>query len=169
MAENIERKKSETAVREERIVEFWKENKIFDKSLKQTEKGKEFVFYDGPVTSNSKPVLHTMVPFSFKDIIPRYKTMQGFQVHRKAGWDTHGLPVEIEVEKRLGIKHKSEVFEYLNEFLNGIADKYYEEGNVEKIHEELLQGLLVDFKIDPETFLKLGKDGVKEKIIEEIF
>ena len=112
MAENIEPKKSETALREERIVEFWKENKIFDKSLKQTEKGKEFVFYDGPVTSNSKPVLHTMVPFSFKDIIPRYKTMQGFHVRRKGGWDTHGLPVELQIEKKLGFNSKNDIENY---------------------------------------------------------
>ena len=112
MDEKNTNKKSETALREERIVEFWKENKIFDKSLKQTEGGKEFIFYDGPVTANSKPVLHTMVPFSFKDIIPRYKTMRGFHVRRKGGWDTHGLPVELQIEKKLGFNSKNDIENY---------------------------------------------------------
>ena len=104
--------KSEVALREEKVLEFWRENKIFEKSLEQTENKEEFVFYDGPVTANSKPVLHTMVPFSFKDIIPRYKTMQGFHVRRKGGWDTHGLPVELQVEKKLGLNSKKAIEEY---------------------------------------------------------
>ncbi len=105
-------RKSEAALREERVLEFWKESKIFDKSLKQTEGKEEFVFYDGPVTANSKPVLHTMVPFSFKDAIPRYKTMRGYHVRRKGGWDTHGLPVELQIEKKLGFKSKSDIENY---------------------------------------------------------
>src|SRR3989344_2764099 len=104
--------KSEVALREEKVLECWRENKIFEKSLEQTENKEEFVFYDGPVTANSKPVLHTMVPFSFKDIIPRYKTMQGFHVRRKGGWDTHGLPVELAVEKELGLKSKKDIDDY---------------------------------------------------------
>src|SRR3989344_3874133 len=112
MAEKEENTKSDAALREERVLEFWKENKIFEKSLERTEGKKEFIFYDGPVTANSKPVLHTMVPFSFKDAIPRYKTMRGYHVRRKGGWDTHGLPVELQVEKELGIKSKKEIEEY---------------------------------------------------------
>jgi isoleucyl-tRNA synthetase len=112
MAENMEQKKSETALREERILEFWEENKTFEKSLKQTEGRKEFIFYDGPVTANSKPVLHTMVPFSFKDAIPRYKTMQSFHVRRKGGWDTQGLPVELQIEKKLGFNSKNDIENY---------------------------------------------------------
>ncbi len=104
--------KSDAALREEKVLQFWRENKIFEKSLEQTAKGKEFVFYDGPVTANSKPVLHTMVPFSFKDIIPRYKTMRGFHVRRKGGWDTHGLPVELQIEKKLGLNSKKAIEEY---------------------------------------------------------
>ena len=104
--------KSESALREEKILEFWRENKIFNKSLEKKSSKGEFVFYDGPVTANSKPVLHTMVPFSFKDAIPRYKTMRGYHVRRKGGWDTHGLPVELQVEKELGIKSKKEIEEY---------------------------------------------------------
>ena len=105
-------KKSEAALREEKVLQFWRENKIFEKSLEQTENKKEFIFYDGPVTANSKPVLHTMVPFSFKDAIPRYKTMRGFHVRRKGGWDTHGLPVELQVEKKLGLNSKKAIEEY---------------------------------------------------------
>ena len=107
-----ENKKSEAGKREEKILEFWRANKIFEKSLEQTKKGKEFVYYDGPVTANSKPVLHTMVPFSFKDAIPRYRTMQGYHVRRKGGWDTHGLPVELQVEKKLGLNSKKAIEEY---------------------------------------------------------
>ena len=105
-------KKSETALREEKILEFWRENKIFEKSLNATEGKEEFIFYDGPVTANSKPVLHTMEPFSFKDAIPRYKTMRGYHVRRKGGWDTHGLPVELQIEKKLGFKSKNEIENY---------------------------------------------------------
>src|SRR3990167_5949588 len=98
MAQESSSGKSESALREEKILQFWQENKIFEKSLEQTEGKKEFVFYDGPVTANTAPVLHTMVPFSFKDIIPRYRTMQGYHVRRKGGWDTHGLQVELQIE-----------------------------------------------------------------------
>src|SRR3989344_4091925 len=112
MAEDEEKNKSDVAKREEQVLEFWKENKIFEKSLKQTEGKREFVFYDGPVTANSKPVLHTMVPFSFKDVLPRYKTMQGFHARRKGGWDTHGLPVELQIEKKLRFKSKTDIENY---------------------------------------------------------
>ncbi len=112
MAENLENKKSETALREERILEFWKENKIFDKSLKQTEGEKEFIFYEGPPTANGKPGIHHLEARAFKDVIPRYKTMQGFHVRRKGGWDTQGLPVELQVEKKLGLNSKKGIEEY---------------------------------------------------------
>jgi isoleucyl-tRNA synthetase len=110
--ENNENKKSENALREEKVLEFWRANKIFEKSLSQTEGKKEFVFYDGPVTANSAPVLHTMEPFAFKDVIPRYKTMRGYHVRRKGGWDTHGLPVELQIEKKLGFKSKNDIENY---------------------------------------------------------
>ncbi len=105
-------KKSDAAFREEKVLEFWKEKKIFEKSLEKNSPKGEFVFFDGPVTSNSKPVLHTMVPFTFKDVIPRYKTMRGYHVRRKGGWDTHGLPVELQIEKKLGFKSKNDIEEY---------------------------------------------------------
>ena len=99
---------------EEDVLRFWKQNAVFEKSLKARlkEKKKEFVFYEGPPTANGKPGLHHIFARAFKDIILRYKTMRGFYVPRKGGWDTHGLPVEIEVEKELGLKSKKEIEEY---------------------------------------------------------
>ena len=102
-------KKSQHAEREEKILKFWQENKIFEKTLaKKAPKG-DFVFYEGPPTANGKPGVHHIAARVFKDAIPRYKTMCGHHVRRKAGWDTHGLAVEIEVEKRLGLKSKKEI------------------------------------------------------------
>lgn len=96
---------------EEKVLSFWKKNKIFDKSLAQN-KGRRFVFYEGPPTANGKPGIHHVLARAFKDLIPRYKTMQGFRVDRKAGWDTQGLPVELEIEKKLGISGKPDIEKY---------------------------------------------------------
>ncbi|MDB5239050.1 MAG: isoleucyl-tRNA synthetase, isoleucyl-tRNA synthetase [Candidatus Parcubacteria bacterium] len=104
--------KSPHAEREERILSFWKEKGIFDKSLAQNKGGKEFVFYEGPPTANGRPGIHHVEARAFKDAIPRYKTMRGFSVRRKGGWDTHGLPVELQVEKQLGLKSKKEIETY---------------------------------------------------------
>ncbi len=97
---------------EEKILKFWHENKIFEKSISSRDESKPFTFYEGPPTANGKPGIHHVMARTLKDLVCRYKTLQGFRVERKAGWDTHGLPVEIEVEKKIGIKHKSEVLEY---------------------------------------------------------
>jgi len=97
---------------EERILKFWQENKIFEKSISTKDKSKSYTFYEGPPTANGKPGIHHVMSRTLKDLVCRYKTLQGYRVERKAGWDTHGLPVEIEVEKKIGIKHKSEVIEY---------------------------------------------------------
>ncbi len=97
---------------EERILKFWQENKIFEKSISSRPESKLFTFYEGPPTANGKPGIHHVMSRTLKDLVCRYKTLCGYRVERKAGWDTHGLPVEIEVEKKLGIKHKSEVVEY---------------------------------------------------------
>jgi len=94
---------------EKETLSFWNKKKIFLKSLKQTAKNKKFVFYEGPPSANGRPGLHHVLARSFKDIICRYKTMQGFNVPRQAGWDTHGLPVEIQVEKSLGLKSKKDI------------------------------------------------------------
>jgi len=94
---------------EQNILKFWKEKKIFEKSIESRSIDKSFTFYEGPPTANGKPGIHHVMARTLKDIVCRYKTMQGYRVERKAGWDTHGLPVEIEVEKALGIKNKSEI------------------------------------------------------------
>jgi len=97
---------------EKEILKFWKENRIFEKSI-STRAGKPgFTFYEGPPTANGRPGIHHVMSRTLKDLVCRYKTMRGYQVHRKAGWDTHGLPVEIEVEKQLGFKHKDEIVKY---------------------------------------------------------
>jgi isoleucyl-tRNA synthetase len=97
---------------EKRILQFWEQNKIFEKSISSRDEKKTFTFYEGPPTANGKPGIHHVMSRALKDIICRYKTLQGYKVERKAGWDTHGLPVEIEVEKKIGIKHKGEVIDY---------------------------------------------------------
>jgi len=97
---------------EERILKFWKENKVFEKSIASRQGQPRFVFYEGPPTANGKPGIHHVISRTIKDLVCRYKTMQGFRVDRKAGWDTHGLPVEIEVEKELGIDTKPKILEY---------------------------------------------------------
>ncbi|MFC1789682.1 class I tRNA ligase family protein, partial [Patescibacteria group bacterium] len=97
---------------EKKILKFWKDNDIFEKSVKQRQKARKFVFYEGPPTANGRPGIHHVLSRVFKDIICRYKTMKGFKVERKAGWDTHGLPVELEVEKNLGLKNKKDIEKY---------------------------------------------------------
>lgn len=104
--------KPEAVQREEAVLAFWKEKRIFEKTLENTKKGKPFIFYEGPPTANAAPAFHHMISRFFKDIVPRFKTMQGFHVPRRAGWDTHGLPVELQVEKALGFKTKQEIDAY---------------------------------------------------------
>lgn len=104
--------KSDLAKIEEEILVFWKKEKIFEKSLSKPSPKGEFVFYEGPPTANAKPALHHIEARAFKDVLPRYKTMRGFHVRRKAGWDTHGLPVELQVEKKLGLQSKKEIETY---------------------------------------------------------
>ncbi len=98
--------------REKEVLEFWKENDVFKKSIEKNEGNEEFTFYDGPPTANGKPHIGHILTRVIKDIIPRYRTMKGYHVLRKAGWDTHGLPVELEVEKTLGIDGKQEIEKY---------------------------------------------------------
>jgi len=97
---------------EKRLLAYWDGNGIFEKSVSLRAGRPQFTFYEGPPTANGRPGIHHVMARTLKDMICRYKTMQGFQVPRKAGWDTHGLPVEIEVEKMLGLKHKDEIVEY---------------------------------------------------------
>ena len=87
----------------EEILNYWQENNIFEKSVSSRENAKPFVFFEGPPSANGLPGVHHVLARAIKDIFPRYKTMKGYQVKRKAGWDTHGLPIELGVEKELGI------------------------------------------------------------------
>jgi len=97
---------------EEKTLKYWKNNRIFEKSIQQRARARDFVFYEGPPTANAKAGIHHILARAYKDIICRYKTMQGFSVQRKAGWDTHGLPVELEIEKKLGLKNKKDIEKY---------------------------------------------------------
>lgn len=99
-------------VEEEAQLRFWKANDIFKKSSDERRDRPPFVIFEGPPTANGKPGVHHVLARAFKDMFPRYKTMQGYFVDRRGGWDTHGLPVEIEVEKQLGFTHKSQIEEY---------------------------------------------------------
>ena len=98
--------------REKEVEKFWKEHDIFEKSMKDREGCPEYTFYDGPPTANGKPHIGHVLTRVIKDMIPRYRTMKGYKVPRKAGWDTHGLPVELEVEKLLGLDGKDQIEEY---------------------------------------------------------
>ena len=93
-------------------VKRWKEEDLLGKCVSTREGMPAFNFYEGPPTANGKPGIHHVMARTLKDSVNRYKTMQGFQVHRKAGWDTHGLPVEIEVEKQLGFEGKENIEKY---------------------------------------------------------
>ncbi len=98
--------------REKEVEKFWADHKIFEKSIESRAKGEPYVFYDGPPTANGKPHIGHVLTRVIKDMIPRYRTMKGYMVPRKAGWDTHGLPVELEVEKKLGLDGKEQIEQY---------------------------------------------------------
>lgn len=131
---------------EQKVLEFWKSNKIFERSLEKNEKNEKFVFFEGPPTANGRPGIHHVLARSFKDVILRYKTMRGYYVPRKGGWDTHGLPVELEVEKELGLKSKKEIEQYgvsaFNKKCKESVWKYLDEW--EKITERM--GFWLDLK-----------------------
>ncbi len=97
---------------EENVLKLWKKQDIFKKTMAQRKDGPEYVFYEGPPTANGRPGVHHVLARAFKDMFPRYKTMRGYHVSRRGGWDTHGLPVEIEVEKQLGFNNKQQIEEY---------------------------------------------------------
>lgn len=105
------------------ILEFWDKQNIFQKSLTNREKAKRYVFFEGPPTANAKPGIHHVESRAFKDLWPRFKTMQGYLVERKAGWDTHGLPVELQIEKKLGLTSKTDIEKYGIAKFNAEAQK----------------------------------------------
>ena len=112
--------------REKEVVKFWKDNDIFKKSIKNREGGEIYTFFDGPPTANGKPHIGHVLTRVIKDLIPRYRTMKGYSVQRKAGWDTHGLPVELEVEKQLGISGKPQIENYgIEDFVKKCKDSVF--------------------------------------------
>jgi len=131
---------------EEKVLRHWQRQDIFHKSLDQRLGGNEYIFYEGPPTANGKPGVHHILARVFKDIFPRYKTMQGFHVARRGGWDTHGLPVEIEVEKKLGFTNKRQIEAYgigkFNDLCRESAFTYIQEW--EKLTDRI--GYWVDMK-----------------------
>lgn len=131
---------------EKKILKFWQENRFFEKSIERRKRSPNFVFYEGPPTANGKPGIHHVLSRSYKDIVCRYKTMRGFKVLRKAGWDTHGLPVELEIEKKLGLKSKKEIEQYgISEFNKQCKRSVWE---YKKDWEELTEriGFWIDLK-----------------------
>lgn len=116
---------------EEEVLAFWREQAIFRRSVEERPEDKLFIFYEGPPTANARPGIHHVLSRVFKDLIPRYKTMRGYRVPRKGGWDTHGLPVELEIEKELGLKSKPEIEQYgiaaFNEKCKESVSRYVEE------------------------------------------
>ena len=129
--QKTQQEKSPAALREEAVLQFWKENKIFEKTLEKDSPKGEFVFYEGPPGANGVPMLHHFEARAFKDVIPRYKTMQGFHVDRRAGWDCHGLPVELQVEKELGLASKKDIetigIEKFNAECKNVVTRYTKE------------------------------------------
>ncbi|HET7737140.1 MAG TPA: class I tRNA ligase family protein, partial [Tepidiformaceae bacterium] len=116
---------------EEDILAFWRERDIFNRSVSERPADKTFVMYEGPPTANARPGIHHVITRVFKDLVPRYQTMRGYRVPRRAGWDTHGLPVELEIEKELGLKSKPEIEAYgiaaFNERCKASVSRYVDE------------------------------------------
>ena len=118
---------------EKQVIEFWNERDIFRKSLRKDAPQGDYVFYEGPPTANGRPGVHHVISRAFKDLFPRFKTMQGYHVGRKGGWDTHGLPVELEIEKKLGFKGKKDIEDFgvaeFNKLARASAFEYIQEWN----------------------------------------
>ncbi|HET59232.1 MAG TPA: isoleucine--tRNA ligase, partial [Chloroflexi bacterium] len=137
---------------EDEVLAFWQANDIFHKSGDQRQGGPEFVFYEGPPTANGRPGVHHVLARAFKDIFPRYKTMRGYHVIRRGGWDAQGLPVEIEIEKKLGLSGKQQIEAYgvakFNEMCRESAFEYIQEW--EKLTDRI--GFWVDLETAYVTF-----------------
>jgi len=137
--------KPDFAVLEQRVLDFWDKNQVFEESIRLREGKKDFVFYDGPPFATGLPHFGHIVPGTIKDVIPRYRTMRGYRVERRFGWDCHGLPVEYEMEKNLGISGKTEIEQYgvakFNESCRGIVQRYVSEWR----HTVRRMGRWVDF------------------------
>jgi len=138
---------------EDEVLGFWARKKIFEKSVEKRGQGaKRFVFFEGPPTANGKPGIHHVEARAFKDVMVRYKTLQGFRVERRAGWDTHGLPVEIEAEKTLKLKSKKEIEEYGVAAFNEECKKSVWKYKSEWKNLTLRMGFWLDFENEYITF-----------------
>ena len=132
--------------REKKIGKFWRENNIFEKSIENRLGCESYTFYDGPPTANGKPHIGHVLTRVMKDIIPRYQTMKGKHVLRKAGWDTHGLPVELEIEKKLGLDGKQDIEKYgIEPFIKECKQSVWKYTNEWKVMSERL-GYWVDME-----------------------
>ncbi len=143
---------------EQGILEFWREADVFHKTMAQTAEGPRYVFYEGPPTANGRPGIHHVLARVFKDIFPRYRTMRGYYVSRRGGWDTHGLPVELEVERKLGFTGKKSIEAYgiaaFNQQCRNSVFEYVEDW--EKMTERI--GYWVDL---PTAYITLTNDYVE--------
>lgn len=136
--------KDKASLREEKISKYWEDINLLEKSVKIRDKGENYIFYEGPPTANGKPGIHHVMARTLKDLTCRYHTMLGYKVKRKAGWDTHGLPVEIEVEKKLGLHNKQDIEKYgIEKFNEKCKESVFE---YEKEWRELTKrmGYLID-------------------------
>src|SRR5918912_937938 len=137
---------------EQEILDFWKKEKIFEKSIELRKGAPTYMFYEGPPTANGLPGIHHVLARAFKDLFPRYKTMRGFQVPRKAGWDTHGLPVEIEVEKKLKISGKQDIERFGVEEFNRLSKESVFEYIDEWVELTERMGFWLDFEHAYKTY-----------------
>ncbi len=144
--------------REQKISEYWKEIDLLNKSVETRDDDNPFVFYEGPPTANGQPGIHHVMARTIKDLTCRYKTMEGYQVKRKAGWDTHGLPVEIEVEKQLGLKNKHEIEEYgIEKFNQKCRESVFE---YEKQWRDLTERMAYEIDMD-DPYITLDNDYIE--------
>lgn len=150
--------KESPRILEERVRKYWQKHDLANKSITVREGQPQFVFYEGPPTANGKPGIHHVMARTLKDVVCRYKTMNGFQVKRKAGWDTHGLPVEIEVEKLLGLEDKRGIEEYgVEEFCTKCRESVF---SYEKLWREMTE--LMGYWLDMEhPYITLSNDYIE--------
>ncbi len=144
--------------REMKISEYWEKIDLLHKSVETRDENKPYIFYEGPPTANGKPGIHHVMARTLKDLVCRYKTMEGYQVKRKAGWDTHGLPVEIEVEKMLGIDNKYEIEEYgIEKFNEKCRESVFQ---YEKLWREMTTRMAYEIDMD-NPYITLNNDYIE--------
>ena len=145
-------------IREQHISEYWKKIDLLHRSVEVRDPSKPYVFYEGPPTANGKPGIHHVMSRTLKDLTCRYKTMKGFQVKRKAGWDTHGLPVEIEVEKKLNLKNKKDIEAYgMEEFNKQCRESVFQ---YEKLWREMTERMAYLIDVD-NPYITLDNDYIE--------